>query len=242
MTNEHGYALLEFARIREDVAGYCVSEEGRLALLDGLPFDAEEPVRALKASVSALVALFREGIEAPGFAFPPIAEAARRASKAGSALEIEELYALGLWAESFAAFSAFVSKARDGGVDAALAGTPELSGVPRVVFRILNRDGSLRDLPELRGARERIAKAHRDIAAMTDSFYRDPEVRAMLQSDEPTQRDGRTVLALRANFKGRVRRSCRGTTSSSRRRRATAWSWPGSSARLPSASSPRPGR
>ncbi|HET7838797.1 MAG TPA: Smr/MutS family protein, partial [Rectinemataceae bacterium] len=49
------------------------------------------------------------------------------------------------------------------------------------------------------------ARAHRDIRSLTDSFYKDPELRSMLQSDEPTLRDGRTVLALRVNFKGRVK-------------------------------------
>ena len=205
MTNEHTYALLEFARIREDVAGHCLSEEGRLALLGELPRDDPAAVAALKASVSALADLFREGAEPPSLAFPPVSEPVRRLAKEGTSLEIEELYALGLWAESFAAFLDFAKGARDGAIGELVSGAPSLEGVARVAFRILNRDGSLRDLPELRASRDRIAKANREIAALTDSFYRDPELRAMLQSDEPTQRDGRTVLAVRANFKGRVR-------------------------------------
>ncbi|MBL8968270.1 MAG: endonuclease MutS2, partial [Spirochaetaceae bacterium] len=75
----------------------------------------------------------------------------------------------------------------------------------RVAWRIVNKDGTLRDLPELREARDRIARAHRDISAITDSYFKNPEVRAMLQSDAPTIRDGRTVLAIRANFRGRVK-------------------------------------
>ena len=205
MTNEHTYALLEFARIREDVAGHCLSEEGRLALLGELPRDDPAAVAALKASVSAFADLFREGAEPPSLAFPPVSEPVRRLAKEGTSLGIEELYALGLWAEAFAAFLGFAKGARDGAIGELVSGAPSLEGVARVAFRILNRDGSLRDLPELRASRDRIAKANREIAALTDSFYRDPELRAMLQSDEPTQRDGRTVLAVRANFKGRVR-------------------------------------
>ena len=198
-------ALLEFARIREDAASYCLSEEGRAAMLAEEPRDDPAAVIALKASVSAFIALFREGAEPPALSFPPVEGSARIASKAGSALEIDELYALGLWSESYAAFLSFASKARELAIDTAVAAAPSLATVSRIVFKILNKDGSLRDLPELRDARERIARSHREIAAITDSFYRDPELRAMLQSDEPTLRDGRTVLALRANFKGRVR-------------------------------------
>ncbi|HRY55909.1 MAG TPA: endonuclease MutS2, partial [Spirochaetia bacterium] len=205
MTNEHALALLEFGRIRDEVAGYCLSDEGREALLAQEPHDDAAAVRGLKASVAAFLALFHEGQSLPELAFPPIAEAARRAAKEGSALEVEELYALGLWAESFAAFAAFAARAQDPAIRAAAEEAPDLAPIARVVFRILNRDGSLRELPELKGALDRIARAHREIAAITDAFGRDPEIRAMLQSDEPTQRDGRTVLALRANFKGRVR-------------------------------------
>lgn len=205
MTNEHATALLEFARIREDVAAYCLSDEGRSAVLADEPRDEARAVAEIKSAVSAFLALFQEGIEAPSLSFPPIEEAARRASKQGSALEVEELYALGVWAESYTAFSTFAAKARDALVESALAAASDLSSVSRIVFRILGKDGSLKDLPELREARERIARAHRDIAEITGAFYKDPEIRTMLQSDEPTQRDGRTVLALRANFKGRIR-------------------------------------
>ena len=86
-----------------------------------------------------------------------------------------------------------------------LGEAPDLQPVARVVFRILGKDGSLRDLPELREARARIARINRDIAAITDSYYKDQDIRSMLQSDEATLRDGRTVLPVRANFKARIK-------------------------------------
>jgi DNA mismatch repair protein MutS2 len=204
MTDDHALSLLEFARVREDVAGYCLSDEGREAVLEAKPGCETEDVSARKAATAAILALFQEGEEGPSPPFPPIAESARRLAKEGYSLEFEELYALGLWAESFAAIAAFLKRAGGPVVKAAL-GAPDLSAMPRVVFRVLNRDGSLRDLPELREARERIARTHRDIKAASDSFFKDPELRPMLQSGEPTIRDGRTVLALRASYKSRVK-------------------------------------
>ncbi len=235
MTNEHSLRLLEFARVREDVAGYCLSEEGRELLRAELPRDRTEEVVALKTAVAEFLGLLSEE-ELPSLAFPEIASAARRISKPGSALELEELYALGLWAESFAAFADYARKAlprerrealdpahatgfRDAPadsrsqsgaaplplLDSILAELPDLSGLRKVVFRIVNKDGTLRDLPELREALGRIARAHREIGAITESYFKNPDLRAMLQSDTPTIRDGRTVLALRANFRGRVR-------------------------------------
>jgi DNA mismatch repair protein MutS2 len=205
MTNDHTLRLLEFERIREDVAHYCLSPEGSAVLLEELPLDESASVAESKAATAAVLALFQEGKEPPSLAFPDIDKPTRLIAKEGTVLELQELYALGRWAEAFAAFASFIGKAHSPKIALLLASMPDLAPVSRIVFRVLNKDGTLRDLPEIRASRERIARVHRDISALTDSFYRDPEIRGMLQSDEPTVRDGRTVLALRANFKARIR-------------------------------------
>jgi DNA mismatch repair protein MutS2 len=205
MTDERTLRLLEFARIREDVAGYCLSGEGRSALLGALPLLDAGEIGELKAKVSALIGLFQEGREIPSLSFPDIALAAKTAAKVGSSLDQEDLYALGLWAESYGAFVAFMREAEKRGPSLSLAASPDLAPASRVVFRVLNKDGSLRDLPELRDARSRIARINRDIAAITDSYYKDQDIKSMLQTDEPALRDGRTVLPVRANFRARVK-------------------------------------
>jgi DNA mismatch repair protein MutS2 len=205
MTDERTLRLLEFARIRESVSGYCLSEEGRSALLEELPRLEASEVSALKSSVSSLLALFQEGRELPDLSFPEIDRAATVIAKAGAVLEQAELYALGLWAESAMAFAKFMKAADEPGIKALVEAAPDLAPFSRIVFRVLNKDGSLRDLPELREARSRISRINRDIQSITDSYYKDQEMRSILQADEPTQRDGRTVLPVRVNFKGRVR-------------------------------------
>lgn len=209
--NEHALGLLDFARIREDLAGYCLSEEGRIAVLASSPFTEREEVASLKAAAASLRSALSEDRSLPDLAFPPVEPAAKAISKEGTSLEIEELYAIGLWTDSFRQLVSWLSEwiaLPEGGdprLSAELEELPDLSGVAKIVFRIINKDGSLRDLPELKEARERIARAHRDIASIADSFFRNPETRNLLQSDAPTLRDGRTVLALRANFRGRIR-------------------------------------
>jgi DNA mismatch repair protein MutS2 len=205
MTDERTLRLLEFGRIREDVACYCLSEEGRTALLAEEPRTDPAAVVALKANVSSIIALFQEGREIPSLSFPEIGLPAKAIAKKGSALDEPELFALGLWAESYMAFLSFMKGAKEEGIASFLVSAPDLAPIGRVVFRVINKDGSLRDLPELRDARSRIARINRDIQAVTDSYYKDQDIRSMLNSDEPTQRDGRTVLPVRVNFKGRVR-------------------------------------
>ena len=204
-TDDHTLALLEFARVRESVSGYCLSPEGRAAMLESLPSSDAEAVASIKAKVSAMLALFQEGDEGLSLSFPEIDRAAKVVAKQGASLELEELLALGQWADAYYDLAAFMRRVEARGAALGMKDAPDLGPAAKIVFRVLNKDGTLRDLPELREARSRIARLNRDIGAITDSYYRDPDLRSMLQSDEPTMRDGRTVLPVRANFKGRVR-------------------------------------
>ncbi len=203
--NEHALRLLDFARIRADVAGYCLSPEGNEEVGSALPLPDAAAVELLKARVAAVAALFRDGVEPPACTFPPIADPLRKIGKEGAALELEELYATGLWAESFGKLVAFVGRASHPDLKAETEAAPDLKPVAAVVFRVLSPSGELRDLPELREAREAVRRLHADIERATSELTRDESLRGMLQSELPTVRDGRTVLAVRANFKGRVK-------------------------------------
>jgi DNA mismatch repair protein MutS2 len=203
--NEHSLDLLEFSRIKESVAGYCLSPDGRNSVLESSPSTDADEVSAKKMKVTAVIAALQEGDEGPSLSFPDIHEAVRKASKSGSSLEAEEILALGLWAEAYHEFISFIRRVEKKGIDLGASDAPDLGSAAKIVFRIFNKDGGFRDIPELREARSRIARVNREIASITDSYYRDPEIRSILQSDEPTMRDGRTVLPVKANFKGRVR-------------------------------------
>ncbi|HEY9054934.1 MAG TPA: Smr/MutS family protein [Rectinemataceae bacterium] len=88
---------------------------------------------------------------------------------------------------------------------ALIAAAPKLNDVYKIVFSILEHDGQLKELPEIRRLRQAIAKANKELLNLASSYGADPELRPALQSTEPALRDGRTVLAVRANFKGRVK-------------------------------------
>ncbi|MCX7025606.1 MAG: endonuclease MutS2 [Spirochaetes bacterium] len=203
--NEHALKLLDFFRIRDDVAGYCLSDEGRERVLGSLPSGDAGTVRDLKERSGSLTVLFRGNIEPPRCSFPPIADAVRKLGKEGFALELEELYGIGIWAESFGRLAAFAAKSAYPSQSAEAVAVPDLAPAAAVVFRIISPTGELRDLPELRKAREAVRRINVDIERATDDLRRDETIRGMLQSDLPTVRDGRTVLAVRANFKGRVK-------------------------------------
>jgi len=203
--NERTLGLLDFGRVRDDVAGYCRSDEGRASVLESLPPSEAGAVEDAKARARAVAELFEEGLPLPTGTFPPIADLLPVLSKEGTCLEQEELYALALWSEAYGELAAFLAGTDHPVLSGEAKESPDLAEIPRIVFRILARDGTLADLPELREAQSRIRRVNSEIERITSSFFQDGELRSMLQSDLPTQRDGRTVLAVRANFKGKVR-------------------------------------
>jgi len=234
LKNEHSLSLLDFFRIRERMAEYCLSEEGGALTRASFPI---ADVLALARFKEDLVALrdYLAANELPSFGFPRIDSALKRLALAGMTLELEELLALGLWTREFDRLLAFLARIklppsaapRDLG-KSALAGktfdpstlaeewafhgaselielAPKLQVVYKIIFDVVTPEGELRDLPEIRRIKESIARANKDLLSIADSYRSDPDLRSALQSEEPTQRDGRTVLAVRANFKGRVK-------------------------------------
>lgn len=203
--HERTLDILEFARIRTDVASSCLSPEGEDALRSFQPLSEPGEVRSLKEKCRAVRELFREGRGAPAGGFPPIEEACRTAAKPGTTLAIEELWALGAWSGAFGNLVAWIQAARDESIKAEAAAAPDLSPVAAIAGRIVGPDGEVRDIPELADIRKRIRGLHQDIEKTTESFLRDESLRPLLQNDVPTQRDGRTVLAVKAGAKHRIK-------------------------------------
>lgn len=235
LKNEHSLKLLDFFRMRERTAEYCLSWEGGELLRSSFPIDDRLVLERFKAEIAALVD-YLDSAELPGFSFPLIDMPLKHLGAAGFTLELEELFALGIWAREFDKLLVFLSKARftvsireresrveavenEGGFDpetlaekwavpealSLIEKAPKLQHVYKSIFEILTPDGEMRNLPEIKRIRDAITRATRDLLTIADSYKNDPDLRQALQSGEPTQRDGRTVLAVRANFRGRVK-------------------------------------
>ena len=204
--NEKTLRLLEFAVIRSRVCERCHSEEAAARLSEEPILTETASVAELKATVNELVSLVLSPAVEPRGTLPAIGRLLPLLGKEGAALELDEAYALGLFVEGASAIRAWLAgTASSERLRAAAADFPDCSVVSREVFRVLDRDGSLRDLSEFREIKRRIQGLRRDLEAVTARYLGDEETRRMLQSDVPSQRDGRLVLALKANYRGRVK-------------------------------------
>ncbi|MDR1899861.1 MAG: Smr/MutS family protein [Treponema sp.] len=211
--NEKTLRLLEYDEIRRRLARCALSEEAASLILERGPCADPAEVKRLKALTAAALDRMENasGGPEPRHRLPPAAFIFPKLDLEGAVLGVEEAYALGLFVERGSALKQWFAGGK--GMDAGgpgfpeelLSAIPDCSAVSREVFGVLDREGKLLDLPEFRAIRKRIRRLTEDLEAAVSRYTGNEETRRMLQSAVPSQRDGRVVLALRANFRGRIR-------------------------------------
>jgi DNA mismatch repair protein MutS2 len=231
--DEHALGLLEFARVVAEVRDYCFSAEGSAAVAAQAP-TADVAVTAERLGLAVALRAVIEQAPLPALDFPETAASVERLAKTGVMLAPEELAAVARAIVSATTLRRHVSRgaalaassgrragpsseaglASPDAVDPAAFGRlgdiadeiPDLDELARMVFRVVDRDGQVREkeIPELRSISSRIQTLRGDVARMASAWLADPDRRAWWQSDRPTVKDGRTVLALRANYRGRL--------------------------------------
>jgi DNA mismatch repair protein MutS2 len=82
---------------------------------------------------------------------------------------------------------------------------PDCGSVSNEIFRIIDKEGKMRDLPVLRAIKRRINSLEKELKNTVLRYSADDDYKRMLQSPLPSLRDGRAVLAVKVNFRGRIR-------------------------------------
>jgi len=224
--DERTLRLLEFDRIRAEVADLCVSPQGA-ALVAEQPVETDGDRAAGRLAMAAALRGAMMGAPGlPSFDFPDVDGALASLAKQGASLDGEELAAIGRSILSSLKLRRYVLKAlpaeRDGAgvhggaseravpAEARLAdiarGIPDLSALSRSIFRTVGHDGQLRekDLPTLSSIRDRIRRQREETERAARSLMDEETARAWWQTNLPAQRDGRLVLPLKAQYRSRV--------------------------------------
>jgi DNA mismatch repair protein MutS2 len=210
---EKTLGLLEFDRIRSRAAGCARSGEAAALLLKEPPLRDPVQVEALKVLTGELAARIGSGDEEPRGSFPAAAPILAKLAVEGTGLTLEEACALGIFIESAEDLRRWILKVSAGNsADCALsplereaAAFPDCSAAAREIFRVVDRGGRLRDLPEFKEIQRRLQSLSRELENAVSRYTSGEETRRMLQSGLPSQRDGRVVLALKANYRGRIK-------------------------------------
>jgi len=213
--NKKTLEQLDYFRIRDTVAGFCMSEEGRSMLLERLPFTDRLEMERAKAEAAEWSAYIGSGavpILSPWQAIRPLFPVL---GVDEAVLELHQVYALGQFCRAVLHIKKALggSEATQGGFDSfvlprlsALANElPDVGAAESEIFKIIDNSGQMRDLPSIRAIRASIQAIRSSIDRLIKSYTSDSRLQDALQSNIPTLRANRQVLAVKANYRGRLK-------------------------------------
>jgi DNA mismatch repair protein MutS2 len=196
--------LLGFPEVLRELEGLALSVQGRELLRAQQISGEEAEVERRKALAGAFRRLLESGKPFPALDFPDIGPLQARCAKQGALFEAAELAALGRFLVSALRLKRHL--AGETGLAAIAADIADLRNLSREIFSHIDRDGAVREdrIPSLRAIRDRIRSLQKEADRLAQSYLTHPDYRDFWQSALPGQKNGRLVLPLRANFKGRI--------------------------------------
>ena len=201
---------LAYYRIRDDISGFCATEEGRAHLCTIEPASDDATVEARKAYGREWQMLLVHARAVPFTPWQPVAEALHLSAADGAALTLTQLHAICQFCASVQAVCRVIEEhARV----LSLKTLAHLSSqLPKealeqartAILRVIDTHGELRDLPSLRKIRARIAAIQSDITRELRRYTSDVTLNTVLESNVPAYRAERQVLAVKASQKTRI--------------------------------------
>lgn len=206
--NEKTLKEIDYFRIREEVAGFCLSEEGKKSLLERNPLTKLQEIEYLKNASREWTSYLSSGASNPLNGWESVGPLQKIIKTTGMALSLEQVKALGQFClaqkkvkESIALHQTELNlKVLTEKVEQ----LPDFSETEKLIFRIITPDGELRDLPEIVEIRKQIANLNNKIKTIMQKFTSDQKLSGVLESNIPVLRNGRQVLAVKSNQQNRI--------------------------------------
>ena len=194
---------LDYYRIREIISGYCISEEGKSTLLKNEPLSDVEKIEFRK-TLSQEWLKYINSTRSPALSYwQPIKEILKIISIIDSTLSLEQVYSLGQFCNAVKKVTTALQSAKiDLGINNLAELTesfPDLSVPYSEIFRIITPDGEMKDLPELRAIRNKIASLNQKIKSIMHKFISDSKYSDIIESNVPALKNGRQVLAIKSS-------------------------------------------
>ena len=214
-------ALLEFDVIRRRAAGYARNAEAERRVLRDVPCADEAAFQAARDEARYITARLASGNREPSAYLPDIGEMLPRLGVEGVVLGLDAVFAVGMFLREGAALLRWLAGDGLAGAEKKAGDTPSGGGtapglcgyrgqavlrdVEAAVFQVVDQNGVIRDVPSLRAIKRNIAALEKEAQGLVKRYHADPQTRGYLQSDVPPERDGRLVIALKANHRGKIR-------------------------------------
>ena len=200
---------IDFYRIRDEVAGFCVTKEGKQSLSEREPLTKSKEIEFYKNASREWCSYYSCTHRVPVSFWEPIQGLNSIIKTSGASLNLEQVKALGQ-------FTIAVKKVRENiaahtddlqlkVLPSQSALLPEGTETEKKIFRIITPDGELRDLPEIVQIRRAIASLNARLKNIMQSYTSDQKLAGVLESSVPVLRGGRQVLAVKANQQNRIK-------------------------------------
>ena len=142
-------------------------------------------------------------------AWPPVQALFSILKTAGARLELSELYALGLFCQNARDAKEKISAAKDSlglkHLDSLAQKMPDLSAAEAEIFKVVDKDGSLKDLPVLREIKSAMQAIRREIEGAFKKIISDASLSRSLESTLPVIRNDRQVLAVKSSERSKIK-------------------------------------
>ncbi|WP_027728916.1 endonuclease MutS2 [Treponema sp. C6A8] len=207
--NEKTLTEIDYFRIRDEISLFCLSEEGKYDLQNREPFTESKKIEFYKNCSREWKDWLSAVKGSPFSAWGPVHGLTPIIKTNGASLTLEQVKALGEFCTAAENVKAAVLNHKEALNLKALTSQvellPDISETSRKIFRIITKDGEMRELPEIAEIRSKIASLNSQIKNIMKKFTGDQKYAAVLESSVPVLRGGRQVLAVKANQQTRIK-------------------------------------
>lgn len=203
---------LDFYRIRETVSGFCVSEEGKNALLRREPFSSNkiEEITKYKKLCGQWQKVLSSKNPVRLSSWSEISSFIKILKAEGTTLGQAQLYAIfGFCSSAITLFSSLKTASKEvslkslSDLSETLPFEPLLK-IQNEISHVIDKDGNLRDIPALREIKAKIKNLKSEINSVFKKFTSDVSLNPVLESNVPAFRADRQVLAVKSGMRNRI--------------------------------------
>ena len=206
--NRHSYTVLEFDKLREEISNYSAIEENHYKILGLEPF---KDFSSLNRELDVLrdftdFLKFDGGLETAGM--KDICKMTKKSQLIGTYLDVEDLWDIN---HNLRLFRVFKNRLEDLNKYKDLRDkfndVPILRGIEDIINKAIDnnkeiKDDASLDLRDIRIHKKTLAM---NIKRKFDELFNEPQFAKVFQEKIITERDGRSVVPVKADFKGQIK-------------------------------------
>ena len=206
--NNHSLSVLEFDKLREEIAGYSNIEDSQVEILEIMPYPDLNSVKKELGLVSEFMEFIKYdgGMEAAGM--KNINRIARKSELIGAYLDPEEIWHI---KENLKIFRLFMGKLEEldkyKNLSQKFRGVPLYKGLEELINKAIDNEKKMKDDAslELRDIRVQQKIINANIKKKFDDMFANPSYANAIQEKIVTMREGRSVIPIKADFKGQIK-------------------------------------